>query len=112
MLADVGRRPGVSTARRAWRRPTMGPVVRLVVAFVALFVAIEVLLRNNRPPQGIFVLGITVGLLYAMIGFGLILIYRANRIINFAQAQMGAVSAVGAAVLIKVHHVPWLLGVA
>ena len=32
-----------------------------------------------------------LGLLYAMVAFGLILIYRANRIINFAQTEMGAV---------------------
>ena len=104
--------PGVATARRAWSDTRAGPVLRLVASFVALFVAIEVLLRHHRPPHGIFVLGMVVGLLYAMIGFGLILVYRANRIINFAQAEMGAVSAVGAAVLIKVHHVPWLVGFA
>src|SRR5207248_5687194 len=49
------------------------------------------------------------GLLYAMVAFGLILIYRANRIINFAQAEMGAVSAVMAVLLLKIHHVPYLV---
>jgi branched-chain amino acid transport system permease protein len=104
--------PGVGRARVVWRDSRVGPPVQVVTAFLLLFAAIEVLLRHHRPPQGIFVLGIIVGLLYAMIGFGLILIYRANRIINFAQTEMGAVSAVMGAVLIKVHHVPWIVGFA
>jgi len=44
------------------------------------------LLRHNEPPQGEWAFGVIVGLLYAMLAFGLILIYRASRIINFAQA--------------------------
>jgi branched-chain amino acid transport system permease protein len=111
-LARIDELPVVAAVRRAWRDPRFGPLLQLVTGYVALFVAIEFFLRHHRPPQGIFVLGIIVGLLYAMIGFGLILIYRANRIINFAQAEMGAVSAVMGAVLIKVHHIPWLLGFA
>ena len=50
-----------------------------------------------------------IGLLYALVAFGLILIYRANRIINFAQAEIGASAALLAVLLIKVHHVPYLV---
>jgi len=55
------------------------------------------------------VFGGLIGLLYAMVAFGLILIYRANRIINFAQAEIGAGAALLAVLLIKVHHVPYLV---
>ena len=38
---------------------------------------------------------------------GLILVYKANRIINFAQAQLGAVPAVVALLLIARHGTPY-----
>ncbi len=87
----------------------MGGALRAATGLLGLVVVLEVLLRNNRPPPGEFVFGALIGLLYALIAFGLILIYRANRIINFAQAEMGAAAAVLAVLLIKVHHVPYLL---
>ena len=48
-----------------------------------------------------------IGSLYALVGMGLILVYRANRIINFAQAQLGAVPAVIALLLIARKGWPW-----
>src|SRR5438874_1910471 len=39
---------------------------------------------------------------------GLILVYRANRIINFAQAQLGAVPAVAALFLVSFHGLPYV----
>jgi branched-chain amino acid transport system permease protein len=85
------------------------------VSFVAMAFYIEVLrilLVHNQPPRGEFVWGGIVGLLYAMVAFGLILIHRANRIINFAQGEIGAVPAVLAVLLMKVHHVPYLVAFA
>jgi branched-chain amino acid transport system permease protein len=48
----------------------------------------------------VFIDGAVIGSLYALVAMGLILVYRANRIINFAQAQLGAVPAVLALLLI------------
>ena len=56
--------------------------------------------RTARSPAPIFLNGASIGLLYGLLGMGLILVYRANRIINFAQAQLGAVPAVVALLLI------------
>jgi ABC-type branched-subunit amino acid transport system permease subunit len=42
-------------------------------------------------PLGVFVRGVIVGLLSALAALGLALIYRANRIINFAQTDLGSV---------------------
>jgi branched-chain amino acid transport system permease protein len=78
------------------------------VSGAALVGVLHIVLRHNPPPLGTTAFGAIVGLLYAMVAMGLILVYRANRIINFAQAEMGAVSAVLAVLLIKVHHVPYL----
>ena len=87
----------------------LGPTVRALGFAVLLFAALRLFLHNNPPPLGTMAFGAIVGLLYAMVAFGLILIYRANRIINFAQAEMGAVSAVLAVLLMKIHHVPYVV---
>ena len=42
-------------------------------------------------PFGILVKGAVIGGLYSMIAVGIALVYRANRIINFAQGDMGGV---------------------
>ena len=103
----AGSLPGVAVARSVWRSPRIGPALRAFGGLIALCAALEVLLRNNRPSAGIFVYGAIIGLLYSLLAIGLILVYRATRIINFAQAEIGASSGVMAVVLIKVHHVPY-----
>src|SRR5687768_6892073 len=51
-------------------------------------------------PAGVVVQGIIIGALTALISFGIALIYRSNRVINFAQADLGAVPASLGVVLI------------
>ena len=100
---------GAGPIYAAWRHRRLGPFVRLGLAFLGLLVALQVVLHNNPPPAGVVVFGAIIGLLYALVAFGLILIYRANRVINFAQAEIGAVPALFAVLLIKLHHVPYLV---
>ncbi|HEX9684136.1 MAG TPA: branched-chain amino acid ABC transporter permease/ATP-binding protein [Acidimicrobiales bacterium] len=57
----------------------------------------------------VVLLGITVGLQSALLAVGLVLIYRASRFINFAQAQMGAVAASVLAVLVFDFDLPYPL---
>lgn len=45
-------------------------------------------------PIGIVVRGIVFGSLIALLAIGVVLVYRANRIVNFAQAELGSVAAV------------------
>jgi branched-chain amino acid transport system permease protein len=93
------------------RLPTI--IRQLVAPLTALYAAIWVLTRNNRPPNGILLFGVVIGLLYALGAFGIILVYRANRIINFANAEIGSAAAVLAVLLIKsrfdIPYVPALL---
>ena len=44
-------------------------------------------------PAGELVWGFIIGSLTALMAFGLALIYKANKVINFAQADLGAVPA-------------------
>ncbi|MDQ1396960.1 MAG: branched-chain amino acid transport system permease protein livM [Acidimicrobiaceae bacterium] len=105
-LAEHG---AARAAAGVWRHRRFGGAIRAAAGLVGLYLFLELLLRNNEPPTGIYVYGLTIGLLYSLLAIGLILIYRANRIINFAQAEMGAASAILAVLLIKVHHVPYLI---
>jgi ABC-type branched-subunit amino acid transport system permease subunit len=63
-------------------------------------------------PAGIVVLGVVYGALYALVAIGIVLVYRANRIINFAQAQLGVVAAVLAIELHVTYGLGYVLAVA
>src|SRR4051794_33016471 len=61
---------------------------------------------------GILINGAILGMLYALLAFGLILVYRANRIINFAHAGLGLVPAVTALLLVTNRSWPYPVSVA
>lgn len=61
---------------------------------------------------GILINGAILGMLYSLLAFGLILVYRANRIINFAHAGLGLVPAVTALLLITNRNWPYPVSVA
>ncbi|HVT64822.1 MAG TPA: ATP-binding cassette domain-containing protein [Mycobacteriales bacterium] len=63
-------------------------------------------------PFGNLVEGAIFGLLYALPAFGLILVYRAQRIINFATASLGGGAALFGLLVITQAHQPYLVGVA
>ena len=66
----------------AW--PGSGPLAALVVFQQVFFPA----------PMGIVLNGALVGGRIALIALGIALVYRANRIVNFAQGDLGALPAV------------------
>ena len=45
-------------------------------------------------PSFVLVEGVITGLSYGLLALGLVLIYRTNRVLNFAQGQLGVVAAV------------------
>src|SRR4051812_49192674 len=49
-------------------------------------------------------LGAMMGLAYAVLGAGLVLVYRATRVINFAYGEIGALSAAVLAKLVMDEH--------
>src|SRR5436853_7893353 len=92
---ERGRRSGSAfgaTVRSTWRDPRRGAPLKLLVAAVVLPVATSVLFGSV--PFGVSLNGMIAGTLAALMAFGLILVYRANRVINFAQGSLGSVAAV------------------
>src|SRR5207244_6022038 len=62
-------------------------------------------------PTGIFLQGAVLGALNGLLAMGIVLIYRTNRIINFAQGELGAFAATLAAELVQVFHWPFYAAV-
>jgi len=86
-----------------------GDRLRLVaVASVAGVLAIQLVFFPM--PLGNWVRGGVLGLLNAMLAMGMALIYRANRVVNFAQAELGSVPTAFAAAFILFWGWPYLIG--
>src|SRR5436309_1805886 len=92
-----------------WKHKLIGPVMRAVIAAVGIPVAITVF--AGSVPLGVYLNGVIVGSLYALIAIGIILVYRANRIINFAQASLGATPAVLGLLLMARKGVRYIVAV-
>jgi len=60
---------------------------------VVVWVILNHLLTKGLP-LGIVLLGVIYGSIYALLAMGIVLVYRGNRIINFAQAQIGVIGAI------------------
>ncbi|HEY5888989.1 MAG TPA: ABC transporter permease [Acidimicrobiales bacterium] len=61
-------------------------------------------------PAGVLVRGVIVGLLSALAALGLALVYRANRIINFAQTDLGSIPTTVGVYLIAFSGINYWLG--
>src|SRR5438067_3159382 len=88
------------------------PRVRRVVTWATTGLLWCWLIQRLWPaPFGILLKGAALGGLYSLIALGIALIYRANRIINFAQGDIGGVPATLAVLLLAVSHWPYPLGI-
>lgn len=61
-------------------------------------------------PFGLWLHGLVLGGLNAVMAVGMALIYRANRVVNFAQAELGTVPTAFAAAFILFWRWPYMLG--
>ncbi len=87
------------------RRPAqvVGPALGVLVFQLVVF-----WIPPFEEPQ-VYLLGLTQGLLVALMATGLSLVQRANRVINFAQADLGILPAAMAANLIVLSGINYLL---
>ncbi len=109
--------------RRAWAHPVGGRIAKTLAFLLAMLVADEVVFGRRHIARflgfipvpvgieiGIILNGMVIGTLYALIAFGIILVYRANRVINFAQAGLGSAPALLALILVLQNRVPYWVG--
>jgi ABC-type branched-subunit amino acid transport system ATPase component/ABC-type branched-subunit amino acid transport system permease subunit len=82
------------------------PVVRLLVGVVGVLGAWAVLARmfSRGIPPGVVLLGVVLGSLTALTAMGLVLVYRAARVINFAQVAIGSAAATVTVELANIRH--------
>ncbi|HEX2039831.1 MAG TPA: branched-chain amino acid ABC transporter permease/ATP-binding protein [Acidimicrobiales bacterium] len=58
-------------------------------------------------PSGLLVLGLVSGITYGILAVGLVLVYRANKVVNFAHGEIGAFGAAVCGVLVVRWGVPY-----
>jgi ABC-type branched-subunit amino acid transport system ATPase component/branched-subunit amino acid ABC-type transport system permease component len=78
-----------------------------VAGVAALGYMIPIVLWDWDMPTGTIAYGMVIGSMNAMMAFGLALVYKANRVINFAQADLGVVPASLLLSLISLWHWPF-----
>ncbi len=81
---------------------------KVAVATIIGLVALQLVFFGM--PAGLWIRGLVLGSLNAMLAIGMALIYRANRVVNFAQADLGAVPTSFAAALILFWGWPYFVG--
>jgi len=67
----------------------MARVRRVGATVIPALAVLAVQLIFFPMPFGVVLQGVIVGLLGALVAVGMALIYRANRVLNFAQVQLG-----------------------
>src|SRR5436190_1526868 len=91
-----------------WRWPA-GIAAVTVVYLIALQLPGIGDYLQKKAPLAVVVIGLITGTVTALLAIGLILIYRANRFINFAYGAMGSLVGVISIALYKEHGWPYFL---
>ena len=84
--------------------------IQLLVLALAVIVALVFAFNKWPLPWGAALRGIVLGMLTALLALGLALVYRANRVLNFAQADLGSVPTSLAVALVVFSHWPYPVG--
>jgi branched-subunit amino acid ABC-type transport system permease component len=92
--------PSVVAARR--HLPTRWAGVLAGLLLIPLWAVLNAVLPHGAP-LGIILSGLVYGAINSLIAVSIVLVYRANRVVNFAAAEFGAVAAVVSIEL----HIQW-----
>ena len=99
----------MQAVRNLWRSPVYGLALK-AFAVLALLPGFFSLI-GDAPPLGIYLNGAIVGCMHALVAIGLILVYRSNRVVNFAQASLGATPVILGVLLMQRRNYPYLYAV-
>ena len=91
---------------------TAGRLRRIVLTLVPALAVLAVQMIFFPQPLGVSLQGVIIGLLGALLAVGMALVYRANRILNFAQVELGLAPTVLAVSLITYAGLNYFLAVA
>src|ERR1700677_1434451 len=95
---------------RAWAATPArlrGTVLTVAAALILLFAVPA--LWPHAAPRGQILNGAEFGAVNGLLALGLVLTYRASRVINFSYGAMGALAATVAVELNLAHHVNWFV---
>jgi branched-chain amino acid transport system permease protein len=87
-------------------------ILTMVGSLVGAVIAgqlVNVVFGSGLVPAPVYGEAVVNGAINALLAVGLVLVYRANRIINFAQGSFGVLSSVLFFSLVGYWHWPWLL---
>jgi branched-chain amino acid transport system permease protein len=88
---------------------TLGPALAVIVVQQVLFPSTS---SDGGYLWGLVLQGLTLGLVTALVATGMALVYRANRVVNFAQGELGLVPAALALDLILFSGLSYVLAFA
>jgi ABC-type branched-subunit amino acid transport system ATPase component/ABC-type branched-subunit amino acid transport system permease subunit len=106
----------------AWSGRVSGLMARATAAGVLPVLAVEALFGRastgsvlgvpywDGVPRGILLNGAVVGTLYGLVALGIVLVHKATRVINFAQAAMGSFPALAGLLLVAGRGWPYWAG--
>src|SRR3954470_23163574 len=86
-----------------------GVAARFIVYLVALQLPRIGDYLQKHAPLAVIVIGLITGTVTSLLAIGLILIYRANRFINFAYGAMGSTVGVLGLAMYKEHGLPYFV---
>ncbi|HMC41874.1 MAG TPA: ABC transporter permease, partial [Acidimicrobiales bacterium] len=106
---ERGPKSAIRTATELLQADSMGArALKAALVAVGFYVAVQVWPLGFHLSLNYLIAGVALGSLYGIVAVGLILIYRTNRIINFAAAAIGAVPAILALLLDVQDHISYL----
>ena len=104
----VGTLRGTLTLKAVLRAVAVGGFVTVVVTqLLPELKASNTQSGHWETPGPVLLLGLIIGLTYGLLAVGLVLIYRTNRIINFAHGQVGAFGAAFFGIEVVKWHLPY-----
>jgi branched-chain amino acid transport system permease protein len=59
--------------------------------------------------QRVLVLGVVNGAIYSLVALGLVLVYKASGVFNFAQGEFGTVAIYGTYISLEILHIPYFV---